>query len=51
MFKLFQLLYADDITIFTETSDALQKGLDILKVCCTRWKLTVNTEKSKSMVF
>ena len=26
MFKLFLLLYADDITIFAETSDGLQKG-------------------------
>ena len=25
MFKLFLLLYADDITIFAETSDSLQK--------------------------
>ena len=51
MFKLFLLLYADDITIFAETSDGLQKGLDILKDYCTRWKLTVNTQKSKIMVF
>ena len=51
MFKVFLLLYADDITIFAETSDGLQKGLDILKDYCTRWKLTVNTQKSKIMVF
>ena len=44
MFKLFLLLYADDITIFAETSDGLQKGLDILTDYCTRWKLTVNTK-------
>ena len=46
MFIFFLLLYADDITIFAETSDCLQKGLDILKDYCTRWKLTVNTPKS-----
>ena len=51
VFKLFLLLYADDITIFSETTDGLQKGLDILKEYCTKWKLTVNTEKSKIIVF
>ena len=51
MFKSFLFLYADDIMIFAETSDGLQKGLDILKDYCTRWKLTVNTQKSKIMVF
>ena len=30
MFKLFLLLYADDINIFAETAQGLQKGLDIL---------------------
>ena len=51
MFKMFLLVYADDITIFAETSDCLQKGLDILNSYCTRWKLTVNTPKYKIMVF
>ena len=47
----FYLRGADDITIFGETSDGLQKGLDILKDYCMGWKLTVNTQKSKIMVF
>ena len=51
VFKLFLLLYADDITIFSETTEGLQKGLDILKEYCTKWKLTVNTDKSKIIVF
>ena len=51
MFKLFLLLYADDITVFSETAQGLQKGLDILKEYCTKWKLTVNIEKSKVIVF
>ena len=51
MFKLFLLLYADDITIFAETSDGLQKALDTLKDYCTRRNLMVNPEKSKTMVF
>ena len=51
MFKLFLLLYADYITIFAETEQSLQKGLDILKEYCTKLKLTINVEKSKIMVF
>ena len=46
MFKLFLLLYADDITVFSETAQGLQKGLDILKEYCTKWKLTVNIDYS-----
>ena len=51
MFKLFILLYADDLTIFAETAQGLQKGLDILKEYYTKWKLTVSIEKSKIMMF
>ena len=47
MLKLYLLLYADDIVIFSSTSDGLQKGLDVLSEYCQKWKLTVNTEKSK----
>ena len=50
LFLLSCLLYADDIAIFSETSYGLQKGLDILKDCCTIWTLMVNAEKSKIMV-
>ena len=51
MFKLFLLLYADDITVFAESPEGLQNGLDILKEYCSKWKLRVNIEKSKIMVF
>ena len=50
-FKLFLLLYADDMTIFAETAEGLQIGLDIYESYCNRWKLTVNIEKTKIMVF
>ena len=49
--KLFLLLYADDMTVFPETAEGLQKGLDILGSYCNRWKITVNIEKTKIMVF
>ena len=51
MLKLYLLLYADDIVIFSNTSEGLQKGLDILGDYCQKWKLTVNIDKTKVMVF
>ena len=49
--KLFLLLYADDMTIFSETEAGLQQGLNVLETYCNRWKLTVNKDKTKVMVF
>ena len=49
--KVFLLLYADDITIFAETAEGLQEGLNLLSNYCTRWKLILNTDKTKVMVF
>ena len=49
--KLFLLLYADDIVIFSETAEGLQSGLNILCDYCQRWKLTVNPNKSKILIF
>ena len=45
MLKLYLLLYADDIVIFSNTSDGLQKGLDVLSDYCQRWKLTVASHR------
>ena len=49
--KLFLLLYEDDITIFSETAEGLQDDLNLLGSYCTKWKLTLNTEKTKIVVF
>ncbi|MCG8032789.1 MAG: hypothetical protein JAZ03_11525 [Candidatus Thiodiazotropha taylori] len=51
LLKLFLLLYADDIVIFSENAHGLQDGLNILHEYCQKWKLTVNPNKSKIMVF
>ena len=51
MLKLYLLMYADDIVVFSETSDGLQKGLNILTDHCEKWKLVVNTDKTKIMIF
>ena len=50
-FKIFLLLYADDIIIFGKSQNELQAGLDLLDNYCDRWKLKVNTTKTKVMVF
>ena len=42
-------MYADDMVIFSESVDELQKMLDTLYVYSTDWDLTVNVEKSFEM--
>ena len=51
MLKLFLLLYADDIVLFASDEYDLQKGLDVLHTYCLKWKLKVNVNKTKIMVF
>ena len=45
-FKLFLLLYADDMTIFAEIAEGLQIGLDIKESYCNRWKMLRDIEKN-----
>ena len=49
--QLFLLLNADDITLFSDTPEGLQDGFDALSSYCDRWKLKVNSEKTKRVVF
>ena len=49
--KLFLLLYADDIVLFANDECDLQKSLDVLHNYCQKWKLKVNVNKTKIMVF
>ena len=51
MFKLFMLLYADDIVIFANNAEELQLGLNLLSDYCTRWKLKVNASKTNILIF
>ena len=51
MLKIFMLLYADDIVIFSDTAEDLQRSLDLLLEYCNRWKLKINVSKTKIMVF
>ena len=45
------LMYADDMTILSETKEGLQKGLNDLNVYCNKWGISVNTRKTKIVVF
>ena len=45
------LLYADDIVLLAISKDALQTFLDIFDDYCTSWKLHMDTDKSKVVVF
>ena len=50
-FKLLVLLYADDTVIMSEASNGLQFALNVYKDYCKQWKLTVNINKSKVVIF
>ena len=46
-----RLLYADDTIMLCETREGLQKVLDNLNDHCHKWKLSVNSEKTKVVIF
>jgi hypothetical protein len=45
------LMFADDIVLFSESSTGLQNCLNKLNDYCTKWKLTVNINKTKIIIF
>ena len=45
------LLYADNIILLSSTQEGLQNSLNVLSNFCSSWKLDVNQEKSKAIVF
>ncbi|MCG8429684.1 MAG: hypothetical protein MJA29_00695, partial [Candidatus Omnitrophica bacterium] len=51
LLKLYLLMYADDTIIISETADGLQKNLDALSEYCDKWKLKINTDKTKILIF
>ena len=51
LINLFILLYADDSVIFSESAKDLQKGLDLFKTYCDRFKLVLNARKCKVVIF
>ena len=51
LIKVLLMLYADDTAIFSNDAQCLQKGLDCLHLYCNIWKLSVNVEKTKIVLF
>ena len=51
LLKFFLLLYADDIVIFANSAEEMQDNLNILEEYCNKWKLKVNKDKTKVIVF
>ena len=49
--KLVVLLYADDRMLFAESIEELQDLLDKFLIYCSQWKLKVNHEKTKVVIF
>ena len=49
--KIITLLYADDTVIFSEDPDLFQKSLNDFNDYCNKWKLNINTSKTKVIVF
>ena len=45
------LMYADDMVIFSKTIKGLQEGLNSLDLYCKTWDISVNTRKTKVVVF
>ena len=49
--RLLLLLYADDVVIFANSPQELQTEMHKLFLYCEKWKLKLNTTKSKVVIF
>ena len=49
--RLHVLLYADDTIVMAETPEQFQKALNAVSDYCSQWNLTVNTSKTKIVIF
>ena len=49
--KLIIIMYADDTILLANSAIDLQKGLNELKSYCVKWKLQINNDKTKIMIF
>ena len=45
------LMHADDLVLMSASKEGLQKCLDDLNIYCKKWKLKVNTDKTKILIF
>ena len=49
--KLLIIMYADDTVLFAESKESLQNCLNGLKNYCDKWKLQINENKTKVLIF
>ena len=49
--RLYLLLYADDMVLLAESPQELQAALHGMQHYCTTWRLEVNVQKTKVMIF
>ena len=45
------LLWADDLVLISAIKEGLQNQLNVVNEYCSDWKLTLNTEKTKTIIF
>ena len=50
-FKILILLYADDTILLSESRDDLQIMLNEFSTYCKKWKLKINVQKTKILIF
>ena len=51
LLKLYVLLYADDACILARSKEGLDEGMKYLYDYCRLWKMTLNTTKTKIIIF
>ena len=51
LLKLIIIMYADDTILLANSAINLQKGLNELKTYCDKWKLQINSDKTKVLIF
>ena len=44
-------MFADDLALFADSPAGLQHSLSILEQFCHQWKLNINAQKSKVLIF
>ena len=49
--KISCLMYADDLVLLSESHTGLQTSINRLKLYCEKWKLKVNLNKTKILIF
>ncbi len=49
--KIHLMLFADDLVLLVESRSGLQSSIDLLVNFNKKWRLSVNVDKTKVMVF